>query len=148
MRLASLEYGSLLSYTPRGSSTEMQRATTVMNAIKTDDFIEQPPIQMSQWLARTIHQNMGKLPFAFFFQPDTVLVPVPKSSLMQPDTLWVPDRIATAMVKNGIGREVLSCLARVTPLRKSARSEPSERPHQQSNMTQSASRGAFLNPPK
>lgn len=106
----------------------MQQATAVMNAIKTDDFIEQPPIQMSQWIARTIHQNMGKLPFASFFQPDTVLVPVPKSSLMQPGTLWVPDRIATAMVKKGIGREVLSCLGRVTPVRKSAWSEPSERP--------------------
>ena len=47
---------------------------------------------------------------------------------MQPDTLWVPNRIATALVERKIGKEVVVCLTRVTPVRKAALSEPSERP--------------------
>jgi len=47
---------------------------------------------------------------------------------MQPDTLWVPDRIATALAKMGIGREVVACLVRTTALRKAAWTDSSERP--------------------
>ena len=129
MRLTSLDYGSLLSYTPRGASTEMQHSKDVMLALKTDGFITDPsPIPMSQWMARTVQQQRLKLPFASFFQPNTILVPVPSSSLMQPDTLWVPDRIATALAKMGIGREVVACLVRTTALRKAAWTDSSERP--------------------
>ncbi len=99
-----------------------------MLAIKTDDFVDQPPILMSQWIARTVQQQISSLPFADFFKPSTVLVPVPSSSLMQPGTLWVPDRIAKALVARGIGREVVECLARVKPIRKAAISDPSQRP--------------------
>ncbi len=47
---------------------------------------------------------------------------------MQPDTLWVPNSIATALVGRGIGREVVPCLRRVKPLRKAAFSDPWDRP--------------------
>jgi phosphoribosylpyrophosphate synthetase len=126
-----LEFSSLLSYIPRPTSEEMQRAKNAMFAIKSDAFIEQPrhqPIPMSQWIATAVHREMSTLTFIPFFQPDTVLVPVPKSSLMQPDTLWVPDRIATALVKAGVGKEAVRYLTRVKPLRKAAFSDPSDRP--------------------
>jgi predicted amidophosphoribosyltransferase len=99
-----------------------------MLAIKNDDFIEQPPIVMSKWIAKTVHQRMGELPFASFFNSSAMLVPVPKSTLMQPGTLWVPQRIAAALVERNLGREVFACLARITPVRKAAWSDPSERP--------------------
>lgn len=106
----------------------MKDAYNAMLALKTDDFLEEPPIPMSQWIAQTVQEHMGSLPFASFFQPDTVLVPVPKSSLMQPNTLWVPSRIASALAKRGIGRDVAACLTRVSPVRKAATSRSSERP--------------------
>jgi hypothetical protein len=109
----------------------MQQAKNVMFAIKSDSFLEQPrqePITMSQWIAIAVRQQMSTLPFISLFQPDTVLVPVPSSSLMQPGTLWVPDRIATALVKTGVGRGVVRYLTRSKPLRKAAFSDPSERP--------------------
>jgi predicted amidophosphoribosyltransferase len=99
-----------------------------MLAIKNDDFIEQPPIVMSKWIAKTIHQRIGEMPFASLFNTNAVLVPVPKSTLMQPGTLWVPHRIATALVERNLGREVFACLARIKPVRKAAWSDPSERP--------------------
>ncbi|OLD79062.1 hypothetical protein AUF62_00635 [archaeon 13_1_20CM_52_20] len=106
----------------------MQDAYDVMLALKSDTFAGNPPILMSEWIAKAIQQNMGSLPFAYFFHPDTILVPVPKSSLMLANTLWVPLRIATALAKRGFGRQVDSCLVRVTAVKKSAWSKPSERP--------------------
>jgi len=47
---------------------------------------------------------------------------------MQPGTLWVPDRIAKALVADGVGNEVLKSLARVKPIRKASMSDASSRP--------------------
>ena len=131
MRITVLEFGSLLAYVPRVSSDKMQQAKNVMFAIKSDSFLEQPreqPTPMSQWIAKAVQREMSTLPFISLFQRDTILVPVPSSSLMQPGSLWVPDRIATALAKAGVGKEVVRYLTRVKPLRKAASSEPSERP--------------------
>jgi len=128
MRLSKLQFGSLLSYCPRGDSPEIQHSKDVMLALKHDRFVEDPPILMSQWVAKKIQQNRDILPFASFFQPNTILIPTPKSSLMQPDTLWVPERIATALVRTGLGKEVVPCLFRVKPVPKAALSPPKERP--------------------
>ncbi len=89
---------------------------------------DDPPILMSQWVAETIRKRLSTLEFASFFHSDTILIPIPKSSLMQPNTLWVPKRIANALVNKGLGKEVLSCLFRRIPIRKSARSLPNMRP--------------------
>src|ERR1700746_2782850 len=99
----------------------MQQAKNVIFAIKSDNFLEQPrqkPIAMSQWIAVAVQQQMSTLPFISLFHPDTVLVPIPSTSLMQPGTLWVPDRIATALVKTGVGRGVVRYLTRSKPLRR------------------------------
>ena len=128
MRVTYLDFGSLLCYCPRPSSSAMQDAYQVMLAIKQDPFGGDPPILMSQRLAKSVQENMSSLPFAYFFQPNTVLVPVPKSSLMLKDTLWVPLRIATALARSGIGSQVDPCLVRITPVRKAASSRASERP--------------------
>ena len=131
MQIDLLEYGSLLSYTPPESSEispEIENANDVMYAIKNDSFIEDPPIQTSDWIAKTVQENIRNLPFSAFFQPNTILVPVPKSTLVQPGSLWVPERIASALVRNGIGKRAVACLARVTPIRKAAWSGASNRP--------------------
>ncbi len=147
MRLTQLEYGSLLCYTPRGSSAEILKARDVMFTIKNDGFLEQPPIQMSQWIAETIQKNVRSLPFASFFQQDTVLVPVPRSSLMKPDSLWVPARIASALVDKQLGKEVVRCLVRETPVPKSAWSDASERPTPSRHFETIVVQGSIANPP-
>ncbi len=108
----------------------MEEAREVMKMIKTDGFVENPPppIPMSEWIARTIERNIRTLPFASFFDKDVVLVPVPSSALMQPFSLWVPSRLANALVKTRLGREVIPFLKRETPVNKAAWSKPSERP--------------------
>ena len=129
MRLNQLQFGSLLSYCPwGGSSEEIQRSRQVMTFIKNDSFVNNPPIPMSEWIARTMEQQRPSLPFNSFFQSNTVLVPLPRSSLLQQDSLWVSDRIANALVKRGFGSRVMRCLIRTRALRKSATSPPGQRP--------------------
>ncbi len=101
MNLSQLEFGALLTYTPRGNTLKTMHSKDVMIALKRDQFVNTPPILMSEWVAKKVQQKIAELPFAQFFQPNTILVPVPKSSLMQPNTLWVPERIATALVAVG-----------------------------------------------
>jgi hypothetical protein len=128
LRLFQLEFGALLTYTPRGSSEEAQRSKKAMYLLKKDGFIGTPLILMSESIAKKIQEKMMELPFASFFGADTILVPAPTSSLMQPNTLWVPKRIADALVGRGIGKTVSPCLVRATALRKSAFCEPQDRP--------------------
>lgn len=141
-QLSKLQFGSFLTYCPRGNSDKNQNSRDVMLALKNDKFMRKPPIPMTQLVAERIQQNITKLPFTSFFQPNTILVPTPTSSLMQRDTLWVPQRIALALVKVGLGKEVVPCLKRVKPLRKAHRSPSRNRPraaeHYESMMIQSS----------
>lgn len=131
MRINELEFGSLLSYTPRGNSPNSNHAREFMIALKTEKFIEDSngkPVPMSEWVAKKIHQNKTNLPFMHFFQQNTILVPAPKSSLMRPDTLWVPKILASALVKAGFGKEVQACLTRVSAVPKASTSAARNRP--------------------
>jgi predicted amidophosphoribosyltransferase len=125
--LPRLEYGSLLSYAPRGDTSEIRHSREVMWKLKSDGFLANPRILISQWVARTVQQNKNNLEFGSFFHSEVILVPVPKSSLMQRGTLWVPERLATALVHFGLGKRVASMLERVKPVRKAAWSSPEER---------------------
>jgi len=131
MQLSQLEFGSLLSYSPRGNSIKILHARDFMIALKTEKFVEGPrtlkAVLMSKWVAETIQHDRGTLPFSSYFHPNAMLVPIPKSSLMKPDTLWVPERIASALAEIGFGK-VLPCIRRVKSVPKSASSLPTERP--------------------
>ena len=129
MRLNQLEFGSLLSYCPRGgSSTEIELSRRTMRSLKNDYSVEDPPVLMSDWIARTMQGRRSELPFSSSFRANSVLVPLPRSSLLQPDSLWVPERIATALVKRGFGARVFPCLIRTRAVRKSATSQAGQRP--------------------
>lgn len=132
MRISKLEFGALLSYTPRGYSPSAIYARDFMIALKNERFVEDPTnakvVLMSEWVAETIKRDRATLPFTSFFQPNTILVPTPKSSLMRPGTLWVPARIASALAEIGLGKEVLPCLTRIKSVPKAASSLPKDRP--------------------
>lgn len=130
MKADNLEFGSLLAYCPRPSSPEELDSRKMTHALKNDEYVstKSGSILMSDWVAMTVSREKASLPFGDFFQSDSILAPVPKSSLMAPDTLWVPDRIAKALVREGIGQRVVMMLKRVKPLRKAASSLSKDRP--------------------
>jgi hypothetical protein len=129
MRLNQIDFGSLLSYCPRrGDSAEIQRSRQIMRSVKNDSFVEDPPVLMSDWISSTMELRRSELPFSSLFRTSSVLVPLPRSSLLQPDSLWVPERIATALVRRRFGARVLPCLTRTRAVRKSATSQADQRP--------------------
>jgi predicted amidophosphoribosyltransferase len=101
---------------------------------------------VSDWIANKIQEKITELPFGHFFRPNTILVPVPKSSLMQPDTLWVPERIAKAIVAAGIGKQVDACLIRTKPVAKAASCVSSERPTAKQHYDSITVQGALSKP--
>lgn len=126
MSLSSLFFGSYLTYTPRGTSEEAKKSQQITYAIKQEKTL-QTGEPYSKYLVGLISDELQTLPFKTFFGDDTYLVPVPKTSLMKPGTLWVPLKIAEAMESKRLGK-VMNCLERIKPLPKSATSAPQDRP--------------------
>jgi hypothetical protein len=123
-----LEFGSLLTYSPRGISQDEEDSRTWMRRIKDDEVLQNPPIATSQYICNLVRTNINKLAFHHFFEGSPILIPIPNSSFMQPSSLWVPRRLAEAMVRMDLGTEVIDALLRVHPLRKAATSSPENRP--------------------
>jgi len=128
MHLSTVKFGSLLTYSPRGTSEPEQRSKTVMRHLKNDEPGSNPPALMSELISQIIKKRITRLPFAHFFKLNPILVPIPNSSLMDPGTLWVPVRLANALIRKGLGKAVVECLQRVQPLPKSATSLAKDRP--------------------
>jgi hypothetical protein len=89
LSLADLKFGSLLSYSPHGKSESERIAREAMLLLKSDKFFSDPPILMSQFISDLIVKGIGTLPFAYFFDTEPILVPIPNSALIKEDTLWV-----------------------------------------------------------
>ena len=129
MRITKLEFGSLLTYSPYDMSDMAKSSRNVRSDLKGDKFIlDDPPVLMSKYLAQGIKTNLVKYPFALFFESSPILVPTPKSSLVKPETLWVPQRLARALAQKQLGKAVKECLVRVKPLPKSSTTYTEDRP--------------------
>lgn len=124
----NLSFGSMWAYCPKGTDEVMSYAKNIMLDVKNEKAFEGPPRKtMSERVAEFISENIKSLPFKDFFGSDVSLIPVPKSSLMKVDTLWVPERISIALAKKSLGIKY-SCLVRRKSVAKSSTSKPAERP--------------------
>lgn len=126
MNISEIQFGSLLTYTPRGNHTEHYKSRTVMRNLKNDEVLQSGNL-MSTSIAQTIQRNLKKYPFSDYFSEKTMLVPTPTSSLIKRDGLWVPQRITSALANVGLGINE-ECLIRETPLPRSSTSLASDRP--------------------
>ncbi len=129
MHLSIIEFCSLLSYAPWGNSDLHLQSKTVTRKIKGDEYVSiSNKILMSDYIADGIKKNMKNLLFADYFKVNPILVPIPTSSLIKPNSLWVPQRIAKALVRKGLGKTVVECVKRVKPLPRSSKSLAQDRP--------------------
>ncbi|AFU58648.1 purine/pyrimidine phosphoribosyl transferases signature-containing protein [Candidatus Nitrososphaera gargensis Ga9.2] len=94
-----------------------------MRALKDDEVLPNSQILTSEFIANLIRDNLNSLPFSNFFKAKPILVPTPRSSLIRPGTLWVPQRLANALAQRGLGKNVEPCLNRFKAVRKSATSQ-------------------------
>jgi len=130
MKISQIDFGSFLTYSPYGVTDIEKRSRTTRTNLKRDEFIniESKQLLMSDYLAELIQKRLDTLPFASFFNENSVLIPAPSSSLLQPNSLWVPQRLANALVKVGLGKDVKSCLERVEAVAKSSKVSSENRP--------------------
>lgn len=129
MNLQRIEFGSYLSYSPKCDSVAAQESRTARTALKNDHVLRTDgSMLMSDYIGETIRTSIGQLPFARFFEGNPILVPIPRSSLMQDGTLWVPKRLANALVRRCLGKSAEECLKRVVAVRKSSTSSAADRP--------------------
>ena|ERR1700733_2366640 len=129
MRITEVEFGSLLAYSPSGNTVDAEQSRTLVNWLKTDHvFNRNPPILTSDWFAELVQKYLDSLPFRDYFNGKAVLVPTPGSGKKQSNGLWIALRLADALFKRGLAREVRPCLERAIPVPKSATSLAANRP--------------------
>jgi hypothetical protein len=75
---------------------------------------------MSGYVARRLREEIGASALAGIFGPAVTLVPVPRSSLQQPRSLWPAQRICDALIAEGLASRSLPCLHRVAAVPKAA----------------------------
>lgn len=139
LKLKRLEFGSLFSYVPKKNfisemPEEAKIALNFMTYLKQDKIVSvrmkdlTKDMPVSDYVALALRNKIDSLPFKDFFASKPVLIPVPRSSPLTKDALWVPNNIANAMVEMGLGSKVISCLSRTSSVNRSAQSTPSKRP--------------------
>lgn len=126
MEVTEVEFGSVLTYAPRGNLPEHRESRTVMKNLKNEAVLESGKLTLS-FTAEGIARGLDRYPFSDYFNEATVLIPVPKSSMLQKDGLWVPQRITAALENKGLGVNE-ECLTRETPLPRSSTVSAPHRP--------------------
>ena len=119
-RLSELTFGSFLVYPSRADTDETARFKQVVLDIKGDRFVHGKNMRWPEYTARRIVEKIPGSALEGYFPPDTVLVPLPRSGLLQKNALWPARRIADELVKAGLGERVETLIQRETPMRKSA----------------------------
>lgn len=134
--LSEVRFGSFLAYSPKGTSDTSQRSRVACQAVK-------------QWQqVGTIFERLRTDPLAAplrgYLSPSAILVPAPRSAPLVTGALWPSRMICEAMVEIGLGREVVTALARVTPVRKSAWAARGSRPAAAEHLATMAVRSDLL----
>jgi hypothetical protein len=99
-----------------------------MSALKNDQEVTygSEKLLMSDWTGDYL-KNSFNYPFSDNFGEKTILVSGPGHSLRHKDSLWVPNRIASAMERKNLGRKVY-LLERCKIVNQSSKSKPHDRP--------------------
>jgi hypothetical protein len=121
--LSEIAYGSLLAYSPRGSSEISTSSQRVCYNVKNGD---------PTTLARAIqllqeHFARGE-PLSKFLGLDVTLVPMPRSAPLVAGGLWPAEKIAQEMLAANLAGRLVPALARATAVPKSSRAQPGGRP--------------------
>jgi len=81
-----------------------------------------------------------------FLNPQTSLVPVPRSAPLAEGALWPAQVIAGVLQRSGFGAEVLPCIRRATAVRKSSSSPAKDRPSVDEHLESFAMNRELSNP--
>ena len=123
---SEVPFGALLTYSPRGDSEMSQSSRKWCYGIKNDAG------RMIETAVSTI-SDKAKETLGEFFEPDSILVPAPRSSPVKPGGHWSPLRICEELAKAGYG-EVKVWLERSESVTKSSTAGIGSRPSAQDHV--------------
>lgn len=110
-----IRYGTFSNYSPRGYSDVSRKSQAICAAVKAGraEIIR----SMVPYLQGDQCRSLAAL-----LNSSTVLVPVPRSSLLGEGQVWPAMVIAELLHSSGFGAEIRPCIARVTPVSRSSAS--------------------------
>jgi len=108
-----ITYGTLINYSPRGSSDLSIKSRQACGGIKhcKPAYIKNITDSLRREESKPLHEMLNM---------DRVLVPIPRSGLLKEDTIWPSYIIAEQLVAGGFGKSVETVLARYKAIRKSS----------------------------
>ena len=120
---SEVQYGTLLTYSPRGRSEISRRSRTVCYAIKAGDLhaLNHAALRLQEHIER---QDV----LAPFFGPHVTLIPMPRSAPLVQGALWPAQKICEAILARGLAAAVVPALERVDAVARSAHAAQGERP--------------------
>jgi hypothetical protein len=121
--IRGVTFASCYVYSPCGSSAASERSRLLRALLKASDARF-----MFKYAVRVRQQVAEPSPLAGFFCPTAVLVPIPGSAPLVAGTASVAERLAIALLGEGLGHSIWPGLHRICPVRKSATAAPGSRP--------------------
>lgn len=83
MLLSELQFGSYLSYTPRGESPQARSSREWRDRLKFERLFGQPPEPTSRYIVRRLAAEIEGSPLADLLTPGSTLVPIPGHAPLQ-----------------------------------------------------------------
>jgi hypothetical protein len=121
--IRSLDFASCYVYAPCGVCPVSARSRSLCAMIKAPE----PPLV--PLYARCVMRQAHLMPIlAEFFRAIDVLVPIPACEPSHPSREYLPERLADALVAEGLARTAWRGLSRVSAVPKSATAAPGRRP--------------------
>ena len=121
--IRSLTFASCYVYSPWGSDAASERSRLLRATLKANDAHF-----LLKYADRVRQQVAERAPLAGFIGSGALLVPIPGSVPSGPRRVSVADRLARALVDEGLGREIWPGLHRIGAVTKSATAVPGTRP--------------------
>lgn len=118
----TLRFGSCYGYSPSGSSQAARESRWICARIKSGDH------GLVAACASRVRMESDDPPLANLFAGEPVLVPVPASCAVGRAGECVPERLAAALLRLGLGAALWPGLSRIRTVRKSATAVPGSRP--------------------
>ena len=116
---SQLKVASWLIYATKSEQEAARRVKTLIVDIKMDRYQRASgralvAVAIEAAVARLSSQDRA------YWDSDPMLVPVPRSGLNKPNTIWPAHRICEELVKSGLGVDTLPVIERTTAVEKSA----------------------------
>jgi predicted amidophosphoribosyltransferase len=111
--LSKLEYGTLLTYCPRGTSENALKSKTIVGQLKNG-------MKVTTITAVNTINNKNIDILIPFFDNDVTFIPIPRSSPLKEGSLWPTKIIAETFIENGFGSDFSTCLNRKSAVKKSS----------------------------